>query len=168
VPRKQDRPTLPLKNGSEVDAQRAYVLWQRLENAGGDQLNAFVDLATGQVANVSMRTRAELMTTYRGWFTDDGSLDPIAKNVIQSAVSDSADGKVVVTPFLLATQKEVDLLTGIHRRLTSLEADFMQELAEELKDKKHVSSVVRELRRGVRRIAKEAKNHDDPGYSKPR
>ena len=164
----KERPTLRLKNGSDVDAESAYIRWQRLEGASPDQLKAFEALANGQGADVSMRTRAELMTRYSGWFADDGSLESVPKNVIQSAVRDSDEGKVVVTPFLLETQREVSLLNAIHRRLARMEADLLKEVSSELIDNKAMSSFGRQLARSMRRLAKEAKNSDDPGFSRSR
>ncbi len=173
MPRKQDRPTLRLKNGSEMDALSAYVFWKALEDLPSpDQLKAFSAIAEGDDAKVKMRMRAEVMTLFPTWFNDDGVLEPDAKNLIQSAVHDSAEGKVVVTPFLLATQEEAESLRQIHQMFARAKACTMQNMAETLADKEQVSAVNRELRRDTRRLAKklrkEAENPDDPGYSRPR
>jgi hypothetical protein len=164
----KERPKLRLKNGRDADAGRAYIDWKELEDAGGDQLKALADLAEGDDTKINMRMRAELMTAYPSWFNDDGVLASDTQSVIQSAVRDSKDGKVVVTPFLLATQQEVDLLTEIHDLFASIGATLFERVADGLKDKQQVSSALSDVRRRARRLAKEARNPDDPGYSTQR
>jgi hypothetical protein len=164
----KERPKLRLKNGTDVAAVGAYNDWKELQDVDGDQLKALAALAEGDDSKVNMRMRAELMTAHPAWFTDDGVLTADTQNVIQSAVRDSGDGKVVVTPFLLATQKEVDLLTVVHHLHASIGAVYFDRVLDELNDKQHVSSTLREQRRRARRLAKEARNPDDPGYSTER
>jgi hypothetical protein len=168
-----ETPKLPLKNGSEIDAFTAYLFWKALEElAKPDQLKALNALAEGGDAKVTMRIRAELMTQFPTWFDDDGVLEPDARNVIQNAVRDSAEGSVVVTPFLIETQEETELLKNIHQMFARVKAQGMKDWADALANKEEVSAANRELRRDTRRLAKklkkEAESPDDPGYSRPR
>jgi hypothetical protein len=170
---KKEWPILRLKNGSEMNALAAYIFWKALDQlVGPDQMKAFSALAEGDDTKVTMRMLAQLMTGFPTWFDDDGLLQPDAKNAIQSAVRDSADGKVVVSPFMIASEEEAQVLRNIDHGFARLKAERMQDWADALADKEEVSAANRELRRDTRRLAKklkrEADNPDDPGYSRPR
>lgn len=172
-PEKKVWPTLRLKNGSEMNVLSAYVCWKALEElTGPDQLKALSALAEGDDAKVKMRMRAQLMTDFPTWFDDDGALQAGAKDAIQSAVRDSSEGKVVVTPFVVTTQEEVESLQHIHQMFARARAQTIQTWADALSDKEQLSAANRELRHDTRRLAKklkrEAENPDDPGYSRPR
>jgi hypothetical protein len=166
MPRKKETPTLRLKNESEVDADSAYVRWQRLEQCSPAELKALADLANGEDGKVTVRMRAALMTACPSWFTDNGSLVPLTKNVIQSAVRDSAEGTVVVTPFVTANQEEVNLLNKIHRKYSRLEAKLAKQMAKEFGAGGEWGFLGVDLGRALRRVAKDAKDSDDPGYSR--
>ncbi len=108
-----------LKNGSEVDAQPAYVWWRMLEAL--DRVKPAVardllSLARGEHWLVSHESAQRLRNDKRAWFDQQGQLDPIAKDVLLSAWRDTADGRVIVNPFQLASQNEIDLLAIVERQ----------------------------------------------------
>ena len=114
--RKSNRPKLRLKNGSVVDARWAYVHWQtlqELEMGRRDHLQAFVMLARGDEPDAPGQTREDLRRRYGECFTRDGSLDPIVREVIQSAFRETPEGAVVVNPFQLSSQADMDVLAKV-------------------------------------------------------
>jgi hypothetical protein len=114
--KKSVRPTLRLKNGSEVDARKAYVYWhtlQGLEIGRRDHLQAFVMLARGDEPVARGQTRDDLRRLYLTEFARDGSLDPIFREVVLSAFRETAEGAVVVNPFQLTSQADIDVFTKV-------------------------------------------------------
>jgi hypothetical protein len=108
-----------LKNGSEVDAQPAYVRWrmlEALEKVNPSDARALLSFARGDQWLLSSEAGQLLRDKQSPWFQSDGKLEPIAQSVILSAWRDTTDGPVIVNPFQLATQQDVDLLARIERQ----------------------------------------------------
>jgi hypothetical protein len=107
-----------LKNGSEVDAQKAYVSWRFLQAftmTEPAEMRALLALAHGEDWLVSTETKDRLRVD-RTWFDKNGTLEPHVKDVLLSGWRDTADGPVMVDPFQLTTQAEVDLIARIERQ----------------------------------------------------
>lgn len=73
LPERKDstRPKLRLKNGSEVDARKAYVHWQTLqalEINRRDHLQALVTIARGNESDVPSQIRDDLRRRYLSEF----------------------------------------------------------------------------------------------------
>lgn len=114
----QGRPKLRLKNGSEVDARIAYVTWRMLEaveTRRPTRLKALVAIARGQENSVASEMRNRLREEYLNWFKD-GQMEPIVRDVIQSAIRDTPDGSLLVEPFQLTNQAELETLKKIQRQ----------------------------------------------------
>jgi len=119
LPADDERPKLRLKNGSEVDAQIAYVRWRML---GAEQttrphlVEALLAFARGNPDSISTEVAAETKERHSFWFTRDGALEPIVRDVLLSAYRETPDGVVIVNPFDLRTQQEADTLSEIQRQ----------------------------------------------------
>lgn len=116
LPAPDESPKLRLKNGSDVDARRAYVVWQMLgavETRRPNDLRTLSELARGGEAEVPAETQSDLRERYRDWFTEDGILTSVVREVLLSASRDTVEGSVLVNPFKLLTQQDVDLFTRI-------------------------------------------------------
>lgn len=112
-----ERPKLRLKNGSEVDAKIAYVTWQMLEaveTQRSERLQALVAIARGDDALVGTAMLTELRKGYP-WFSLDGTMDPVVRNVIQSSIRDTREGSLLVFPFDIKTQADKDVFTQVQR-----------------------------------------------------
>ena len=108
-----------LKNGSEVDAQPAYVWWRMLEGLNGvrpEIARHLLSLARGEHWSVSGDSTKLLRQKYPEWFDKQGNLDEVAKNVILSAWRETADGRVIVNPFQLTSQNELAPLAAIEHQ----------------------------------------------------
>lgn len=120
LPERDDepRPKLRLKNGSEVDAKIAYVTWQMLEaveTRRSERLQALVAIARGDDASVGTAMLTELRKGYP-WFSPDGTMDPVVRNVIQSSIRDTREGSLLVFPFDIKTQADKDVFTQVQRQ----------------------------------------------------
>jgi hypothetical protein len=114
----EQRPKIRLKNGSEVDARGAYVIWRmlELEEPQSPQLQLLLAMARGNESTVSTVPNTEFKTHHRVWFLKDGALHPVAKQVLLSAYRDTPDGPVIVSPFQLNSQQDIELLAVIQRQ----------------------------------------------------
>jgi len=112
-----NRPKLRLKNGSEVDAIIAYVDWQMLgavETRSPDKLAALLAIARGEEASVAPQMLADLRSGYP-WFEPDGTMEPIVRNVILSAMRHTSEGSLLVFPFDIKTETDKNIFTQVQR-----------------------------------------------------
>jgi hypothetical protein len=112
-----NRPKLRLKNGSEVDATIAYVDWQMLEaveTRSPDKLAALLAIARGEEASVAPQMLADLRNGYP-WFEPDGTMEPIVRNVILSAMRHTSEGSLLVFPFDIKTETDKNIFTQVQR-----------------------------------------------------
>jgi hypothetical protein len=108
--------TLRLKNGAQVNPRVAYVAWRMLgalHEGRPDECFALFALARDGNATCSREKLVELRQRHRYWFTDDGTIDPVTRDVLLSAVRESPEGVVVVNPFQLANEVEKQILLNV-------------------------------------------------------
>lgn len=109
---------LRLKDGSEVDARKAYVIWRMLVAREPDEAHEFRLLAAfarGEQDKFHPMEQASLRKKRHQWFTADGSLEPLHKAVFVSAYRETGDGPVVVDPFHLETDSDIDTYNRVQR-----------------------------------------------------
>jgi hypothetical protein len=115
----QESTRLRLKNASEVDARRAYVVWRMLEAVNSQRphhIATLSALAHGEEPSAFGETAVELRNEYPNWFASSGHLTPLARDVLRSALRDTPEGVVVVNPFQLTTQHDRDLFDRVERQ----------------------------------------------------
>lgn len=116
---KEERPKLRLKNGIEVDARRAYVKWKSLEAVHSqhpDDFSLLLALARDNLSAVLPEARASLKNEYRNSFDNAGELDPETRNILLSAFRETPDGSMLVNPFQLTIQAEIDMFDRVERK----------------------------------------------------
>jgi len=89
----------------------------QLEMGRRDHLQSFVMLARGGEPVAPGQTREDLRLLYLNEFARDGSLDPIFREVVLSAFRETAEGAVVVNPFQLSGQADIDVFTKVARQV---------------------------------------------------
>lgn len=112
----QETPMLRLKNGTEVDARAAYVIWRMLEalqEKKPQECQSFAHLWCGTKPDLSATTLQALGNRHRYWFADDGTLSPMVREVLLNAYRDTPEGVVIVSPFQLANESERQVLLDI-------------------------------------------------------
>ncbi|MGE4003403.1 MAG: hypothetical protein AB7I48_24720 [Planctomycetaceae bacterium] len=110
---------LKLKNGSEVDAFKAYSVWRLLvimESEAPKDLSLFSAFARHGENKLHPKSRDALRNRWRGWFTPEGTLDPVARDVVLSAYRETGDGPVVVEPFHLEKRSDVEAFKLVERQ----------------------------------------------------
>lgn len=71
-------------------------------------VQALLALARGDEQAVSSEARHALRQRYLNWFTSDGSFAPLVSDVLLSAFRTTPDGSMLVNPFQLSHQADVD------------------------------------------------------------
>lgn len=118
LPEQQASPKLRLKDGSEVDARKAYVIWRMLVSMEHDEthdLRLLAAFARGEEDKFHPMEQASLRKKRHQWFTADGSLEPLHFAVFSSAYRETGDGPVVVDPFQLRTDSDIDTYNHVQR-----------------------------------------------------
>lgn len=91
--------------------------WRTLQQLEIDHLQAFVMLARGDEPVAPGPTREDLRGLHGECFTRDGSLEPVVREVVLSAFRETAEGAVVVNPFQLSSQADMEVLAKVARQV---------------------------------------------------
>jgi hypothetical protein len=119
------RAVLRLKNGTDVDARLAYVRWRILESIqkrSPEEMNllmAFAGVETkegSELPQMSTEARQYLRRAYADWFESTGELNALVRNVVQSAVRMTSEGTIIVNPFRLSNQTEIDTFLDVQHQ----------------------------------------------------
>jgi hypothetical protein len=119
LPKDKRQPLLRLKNGKDVLVRKAYVVWDSLTSAQTkhpEHFEALVAIARNQENSVTSSLHNELRRHYLHWFTAEGQLLPIVRDIIESSWRETPDGITLVNPFHLANQNDVNCLTEVEER----------------------------------------------------
>lgn len=125
--RKETRPQLPLKVGSIVDAQTAYVAWRRLESIAKQRPEYFerlVALAGGNDPSVPETNQAALKNRYPDLFDASGKISTITRAVILSMCVEGEPSSQC-NPFKLATDAEVETYEKVEATIFSRLMNFL-------------------------------------------
>jgi hypothetical protein len=101
-------PILRLKNGGQIKAGEGRIQWRDLTallQQEPDLFRALLALALGRPEAMSAEHRKRLR--YIGGFLErDGSIIPYVRDVLLSAYQETAEGPVLVNPFILESEEQ--------------------------------------------------------------